>query len=35
MDKEPKNPSCDGQDVDEDQSIKEDFDFQEEFLKVS
>ena len=32
MDKEPKNP-CDGQDVDEEQSIKESFDFQGEFLK--
>ena len=32
MDKEPKDP-CDGQDVDEEQSIKESFDFQGEFLK--
>ena len=32
MDKEPKDP-CDGQNVDEEQSIKEPFDFQGEFLK--
>ena len=32
MDKEPKDP-CDGQEVDEEQSIKESFDFQGEFLK--
>ena len=32
MDKEPKDP-CDGQNVDEEQSIKESFDFQGEFLK--
>ena len=32
MDKELKDP-CDGQDVDEEQSIKESFDFQGEFLK--